>query len=189
MMLVETAPIAAAVLPVAQFKDHLRLGRGFSNDAFQDDLLEGFLRAALAAVEARTSKALLQRAFSWKRELASAVARLELPIAPVRVVDAVGYEGEAPLAASAWRFVPDAQCPVIEASGVFGIGSLQVQFQAGFGPTWADVPADLAQAVMLLAAHYYEFRHETALGGGCMPFGVSALIEPHRAVRLSGARA
>ena len=47
-----------------------------------------------------------------------------------------------------------------------------------------DLPADLGQAVLLLAAHYYEFRHETQLGDGCMPFGVTSLIERYRTVRV-----
>ena len=49
---------------------------------------------------------------------------------------------------------------------------------------WGGLPDDLAQAVMLLAAHYYEYRDDTALGEGCMPFGVSSLIERYRRVRL-----
>jgi len=40
--------------------------------------------------------------------------------------------------------------------------------------------------VLLLAAHYYEHRTETALGEGCMPFGVASLIERYRKVRLLG---
>ncbi len=40
--------------------------------------------------------------------------------------------------------------------------------------------------MLLLAAHYYEYRHETALGGGCMPFGVTSLTERYRTVRLLG---
>ncbi|PCH74343.1 MAG: hypothetical protein COC12_04000, partial [Rhodobacteraceae bacterium] len=47
------------------------------------------------------------------------------------------------------------------------------------------LPADLGQAVLLLAAHYYEYRDETSLGDGCMPFGVSSLVQRYRAVRLS----
>ena len=56
---------------------------------------------------------------------------------------------------------------------------------AGYGPTWAEVPADLAQAMLMLAAHYYEYRSDTALGAGCMPFGVTALIERYRQVRMT----
>ena len=57
---------------------------------------------------------------------------------------------------------------------------------AGYGPDWDDVPADLAQAVLMLAAHYYDYRQDMGLGAGCMPFGVTALIERHRPLRLSG---
>jgi len=46
------------------------------------------------------------------------------------------------------------------------------------------MPADLAQAVLMLAAHYYEFRSDTSLGQGCMPFGVTSLIERYRTVRI-----
>ena len=55
-MLVEETTVPAAALPIAAFKDHLRLGTGFSEDTIQDSVLEGFLRAAVAAIEARTGK-------------------------------------------------------------------------------------------------------------------------------------
>ena len=38
---------------------------------------------------------------------------------------------------------------------------------------------------MLLAAHYYEYRDTTALGEGCMPFGVSSLIQRYRVSRIT----
>ena len=62
-------------------------------------------------------------------------------------------------------------------------GEALVGFTAGFG-IWSDVPADLQQAVFLLAAHYYEYRDETALGRGCMPFGVTSLLDRFRPMRL-----
>ena len=63
-------------------------------------------------------------------------------------------------------------------------GSVRMAFVAGFGPTWEDLPADMAQAALLLAAHYYEYRHDTAGAVGSMPFGVTTLIERYRTVRL-----
>jgi uncharacterized phiE125 gp8 family phage protein len=51
--------------------------------------------------------------------------------------------------------------------------------------SWGELPADLAQAVLMLAAHFYEYRQDTGLGRGCMPFGVSSLIERYRGLRLS----
>ena len=61
-------------------------------------------------------------------------------------------------------------------------GQAEIRFTAGFGESWDDVPADLRQAVFLLAAHFYENRAEGA--GGTMPFGVLVLIEAYRATRI-----
>ncbi len=74
-------------------------------------------------------------------------------------------------------------CRLIPAGGV---GRDRVS-PPGSAPAWGDLPADLAQAVLLLAAHYYEYRERgDALAQGCMPFGVSALIERYRTVRMFG---
>jgi uncharacterized phiE125 gp8 family phage protein len=83
----------------------------------------------------------------------------------------------------------DAQRPKVIALGA-GFASIPrggkavIRFVAGFGEVWADLPDDLAQAVFLLAAHYYEYRDETSLARGCMPFGVQTLIERYRPMRL-----
>ena len=61
-------------------------------------------------------------------------------------------------------------------------GCARLSFLAGYGPEWSDLPPDLSQAVMMLATHYYEYRQDMALGAGCMPFGVTALIERYREV-------
>lgn len=65
MLLVEDTTIPTAVLPVADFRDHLRLGTGFADDGLQDAVLERHLRAAMAAIEARTGKILIARDFTW----------------------------------------------------------------------------------------------------------------------------
>lgn len=64
MIVTETTPVAQSALPVARLKEHLRLASGFAEDQIQDALLAGFLRAALTAIETRTSKALIRRAFT-----------------------------------------------------------------------------------------------------------------------------
>jgi uncharacterized phiE125 gp8 family phage protein len=193
MMLVEVAPVPGASLPVQALKDHLRMGSGFAEDGLQDGLLEGFLRAALAAIEVRTGKALFQRAFTWTVEGWRQGDRAALPVAPVSAVTAVvtitsaGVETTVP--ATAWRLVQDAQRPLLLAlSGTMPVipqnGGARVAFTAGFAAAWTGLPADLRQAVMLLAAHFYEYRTDTGLAEGCMPFGVTALIERYRPARL-----
>ncbi len=65
-------------------------------------------------------------------------------------------------------------------------GRAVVEFDAGFGPAWANVPADLQQAVLLLAAEYYEHRHDDSSTETGLPFGVVTLIERWRQVRILG---
>jgi uncharacterized phiE125 gp8 family phage protein len=64
-------------------------------------------------------------------------------------------------------------------------GMVEIEFAAGFGAAWEAVPPDLGQAVLLLAAHYYEHRNDaTEAGLTQMPFGVSALIARFRRLRV-----
>ena len=62
-MLIEQTSVAASALPIAQFREHLRLGTGFSDAGLQDDLLETCLRSAISAIEARIGKALIEKRY------------------------------------------------------------------------------------------------------------------------------
>ncbi|MFP4275727.1 MAG: hypothetical protein ACLFRU_11945, partial [Paracoccaceae bacterium] len=83
MMLNEENPVPHSALPVEEFKAHLRLGTGFGEDAVQDAVLESFLRAALAAVEARTGKILISRNFTYRLSRWRDPEAQPLPVAPV----------------------------------------------------------------------------------------------------------
>lgn len=192
MILVEETTVPLAALPVEQFKAHLRLGSGFTGATVQDAVLESFLRAAIAAIEARTGKALIQRAFTLTVEQWRDPAAQGLPVAPVVEVTSVTLTdaggAEELVDPGDYRLSRDAQHPQLRPTGgalpvIPRGGSAAIGFDAGFAASWAGLPADLGQAVMLLAAHYYEYRDETALGQGCMPFGVTSLIERYRMLR------
>jgi uncharacterized phiE125 gp8 family phage protein len=93
--------------------------------------------------------------------------------------------------AGRYRLVQDTHRPKLVAAGsalptVPPDSCVEVVFDAGFGAGWSAVPADLAQAVLLLAAEYYEHRHETGVRDGGLPFGVVTLIERWRTVRVLG---
>lgn len=194
MILTEVTAPPAAALPVRAFAAHLRLGTGFADDGSQDAVLELYLRAAMAAIEARLGRVLLARSFAWTVERWREDASQPLPVAPVRSVESVALveaDGvETAVDPVAWSLVRDTQRPRLV--GRFGRslpriprgGAALVRLVAGFGPTWDEVPADLRQAVFLLAAHYYEARSETTVAGGAMPFGVLVLIEAYRATRI-----
>lgn len=194
-MLFEEVTIPQEALPIDAFKAHLRLGTGFGTEDIQEPVLVSFLRAAIAAIEARTGKALIARAFSWTVSRWRNAQAETLPIAPVQQItgiELIDAEGQATaLAPERYALETDAMRPRLLARGagfapIAHGGKAVIGFAAGFGPTWEDVPDDLAQAVFLLAAHYYEYRDETNLARGCMPFGVQTLIERHRAIRLFG---
>ena len=194
MMLIEQGDVAVAALPLEAFRAHLRLGTGFAQDDVQEVVLAGFLRAAMAVIEARTGRILLEREFVWTSGRAATGDEVILPVAPVSAIVSVTQvtgDGERRgIAAGAWRLVPDAARPALVGIGgwrptVPPGGSLEIGVLAGFGPDWSDIPADLGQAVMMLAAQYYEYRHDITRPEGAMPFGVAALIEPYRPIRLT----
>ncbi len=197
MMLIEETAVPLAALPLAEFKAHLRLGTGFADDDIQDPVLESFLRAAMAAIEARTGKVLIERDFSWVLSAWRDTRGQALPVAPVIEIVSLSLRNRADEAdlvtPDHYRLEQDAHRPILRPGGtmlppVAPGGTVEIVFRAGYGAAWGDLPADLAQAVLLLASHYYEYRHETGLGDGCMPFGVSSLIERYRTVRLLGGR-
>lgn len=197
MMLIEEAAVPDAVLPVAEFRAHLRLGTGFGDESLQEPVLRSFLRAAMAAIEARTGKVLIARPFSWTLTAWRDPAGQALPLAPVSNVTGVEIVDRAGMTdildPETYRLVQDSQRPRLHPVGAMlprvpQGGTVVVYFDAGFGPGWQDLPADLAHAVLLLAAHYYEFRNETTLSDGCMPFGVTSLIERYKVMRLFAGR-
>lgn len=195
MMLVEATQVPDANLPVAEMRAHLRLGTGFAEDQVQDGLLAAFLRAAMAAIEARTGKILLEREFLWSVNSWRDSHGQALPVAPISalvtlvLVDRFGVE--TPVAFDVTRLEPDALRPRLMPMGgalptIPTGGQARLRFLAGYGPEMADLPRDLAQAWLMLAAHYHEYRHDMALGAGCMPFGVTSLIDRFRTLRLLG---
>jgi len=197
MMLIEQTTVPSTALPVAQFKDHLRLGTGFADDGVQDAVLETYLRAALSAIEARTGKILLERDFAWSLTAWRDLGAQVLPVAPVsaitalKITDRLGVETT--IDTARYRLDPDTHRPRLVATSLVlptipVAGSAEIDFTAGYGPAWSDIPADLGQAAFLLSAHYYDHRSETGIDAQAVPFGVNALLERYRQVRLFGGR-
>ena len=195
MILIEQTTIPTLALPIAAFKTHLRLGTGFADDTLQDGLLESTLRAAIAMIEGRIGKVLIARRFKWTIEDWRTGAEQALPVAPVTAVVSVTLVDSTNVAVvvdpARYKLVQDTHRPKVIAAGlalplVPMAGRAEIVFDAGFGAAWAAVPADLAQAVLLLAAEYYEHRSESGVRDGGLPFGVVTLIERWRTVRVLG---
>lgn len=197
MMLTEVTAVPTEALPIDALKEHLRLGSGFAMAPAQDTLLESYLRAALATIEGRVAKALYQRRFSWRVEDWSGAGEVAFPVAPVESIISVTLfksdGSQALVSAAEYRLVPEVHRPRLVGAGtalptVPTGGHAVVEFAAGFGAAWEDIPADLRQAVLLLAADYYEHRHDDGATQVGLPFGVVTLIERWRQIRILGGR-
>lgn len=194
-MLVEMTPVPAGVWPVDTLAQHLRLSRGFADDGVLDERLRDCLRAGAAAIEARTAKVLFRRQFSMTQTRWSASDRCVLPVAPVLSVQAftlISRTGsEAELDADSYALERDDHVPsVIALSGHLPVlapgASAVITFTAGFADDWDGLPADLRQAVLLLAA---EFFGQNVVADRGLPRSIAALIDPYRTLRLRGAGA
>lgn len=195
MILTEVTAVPSAALPLAELAAHLRLGSGFALPEGQEGLMESHLRAAMAAIEGRIAKALLIRRFRWEVAVWRDSAEVALPLAPVGEVisltmtDASGAEVE--VTESRWRLISDAHRPRLAGRGgalpeIPSEGRAVVLFDAGFAADWGDLPGDLRQAVLLLAAEFYEHRHDDGSSNVGLPPVVATLIERWRLVRVLG---
>lgn len=195
MMLIAQSTIPATAMPVEGFKDHLRLGTGFDDSGIQDSVLSTYLRTAMASIEARTGKVMFSRSFRWEVINWRALSEQALPMAPVLEITRVAVVDRTDVTTiiDPARYVlqRDSHRPKLVATGAvlptipLG-GKAEVDFTAGYGDNWGYMPADLAHAVFLLAAHFYENRQENGDNKGTMPFGVASLIDPYRTVRILG---
>ncbi|MEM1266538.1 MAG: head-tail connector protein [Pseudomonadota bacterium] len=195
MNLIELTSPAAEDYPVRALADHLRLGTGFSDDGSLDQLLEAYLRTAVASIEGRTGKITLTRDYAWEIARWATCERQGLPLAPVTAVTRVALIGrdgtETDVSPESYGLRQDSQRPTLEAVALPTIptlGTVRIEFTAGFGADWEDSPADLRQAILMLAAHYFEHRTATGARLRELPFGVLQLIERFRPMRLLGDR-
>lgn len=195
MLLKEVTPAARNPVPLREFGAHLRLAHGFTDDGSEDGLLELYLRNATAMIERRTAQALISRMHLLQVPCWDRNGHLVMPIGPVSVIDSIQYvspSSTVDLEQDDWHLQAGTNRQRL--TGKLGgplwplpHGSIaELRFMAGHGATWNDVPDDLRQAVLLLAAHLYENRFgeiENASISG-VPAGVLAIVEQHRAVRI-----
>lgn len=191
MILAETAPAAATPVSVSDFSAHLRLAHGFPDDGAEDALLELYLRNAALAVEARTGRALIRRGFLLRLGGWNGEGHAVLPVGPVEALTSLRLVRGADvteLAAASWALEPGTGRQRVTGAGGGALPPVpeghvaELAFDAGFGAADTDVPGDLRQAVMMLAAHYYENRREG--DGPGMPLAVRSLLDPWRPARI-----
>lgn len=189
MTLIRTVGPAAEPVTLAEAKAHLRL----DHDS-EDDLVAGLVRAAREDMERSAGLALIEQHWrlaldDWPHE-----GCVTIPLHPVREVlsvTAYGPEGDASVIAPSGYQTDTASRPArLHLDGPPGalraMNGIEIDFVAGFGEAATDVPDLLRRAIVLLVAHWYEFR--ASFGPGDQPVsypaGYERMIAPFRRRRL-----
>ena len=189
MTLYRTVEPAVEPVTLVEAKAQLRI----AHDS-EDALLEGLIRAARSEVEAQAGIALTEQ--SWRLALdewpPSGIVRLRRhPVREVLSVTVYGREGEAaivnpgdyeidmasrPARLRLLRRVDPGKC----------MNGIEIDFAAGFGEAGADVPDLLKRAIMILVAHWYEFRGSFRAKDQpvSFPAGFDRMLAGYRAGRL-----
>lgn len=172
MRLVQTQPPAIEPVAVADLRTHVGLDYGFRD---HDAMLSLFIKAARRYAEAYTNRSFITQ--GWRGTLDGFPQVIELERAPVVSVQSIVYLDMG----GVWRTVSDPGLPdyAVDLSGPLGritpgfgriwpiplpqIGSVQVNFTAGYGSAATDVPEEVRHWIMLRAATLYRDREESAV--------------------------
>lgn len=161
MTLIRTGAPEAEPVTVAEAKAHLRL-----SGSSEDGLIGGLIRAAREDVERSTGMALIDQ--TWRLALdvlpASDCAVLARhPVREILSVTSYGTEGEAMLVDPADYQADLASRParvlfLKRPTRLRAMNGIEIDFRAGFGEAGTDVPDLIKRAILVLVAHWYEFR-------------------------------
>lgn len=175
-------------------------------DSLEDSLVQIYLDAAQAIVEAQTGRPLVQQ--TWRVQYDRFESFLRLPGGPVSAVNSVTYIDEtgAVQTLTADQYVSDIKSvPARIApppSGAFPYhqywpwhaaipGAVAIEYVVGCAPTTdappdygANVPAPLKAAVLLLAADLYANRESGIPAGSIDNPAVDRLLFPYRSMQV-----
>ncbi len=176
MTMADAVPPVAIAAAREAVKVYLRLG----NDG-EDALLDRLAASAIGVAEAFLGQATVARSFT---SAIPADGRWRvLPVAPVLAITGVSDGGGHALPVGGYAVDIDA-----DARGwarVAGAGrAVSVSYRAGLAEGWDQLPAPVAQGVVMLAAHLFDQRD----GDSAPLAAVAALWRPFRRVTLGAVR-
>jgi uncharacterized phiE125 gp8 family phage protein len=182
-------PPAAGPLSLAELKAHIRID-GDDDDA----LLASLIRTARGHLERTAGLALISQGWRLYLDGWPEAGVIEISRGPVLSVDAVrafdelGEESGIPLAGHVLDGVrrPARLWLRERPAARQAINGVEVDFTAGFGEAGEDVPDMLKRAMLMHAAHMYEFRGAVPIEmqPAGMPDGYDRLIAPFLMRRL-----
>lgn len=164
------------------------------DQAEEDDLLATLITAARLMIEAASGRCLINQPWRIVLDRWPSGGEIRLPLSPVgtitaaRVYDLLG--APQPVAGTALALDPLADPPLIRLAGEVpeagrDRGAIEIDIVAGYGAAADQVPAPLRQAVLRLAARWFEQRGDVASRDAQgLPAEIMALIAPYRRMRL-----
>lgn len=189
MALFRTVDPAVEPVTLAEAKAHLRV----AHDA-EDGLIAALIRAARDEVERATGLALITQNWrlvldDWPQSDTATIHRH--PVTEILSVTTYGAEGEAAvLDPDAYLLDPHerpARLHFSEKPATHRVmNGIEIDFAAGFGEAGTDVPDLLKRAILVLVAHWYEFRADVEPRAQPVgyPAGYERLIAGYRSRRL-----
>lgn len=160
----------------------------------EDALLATLITAARLMIEAASGRCLIEQPWRIVLDRWPASGEIRLPLSPLLRIDAARvYDvlGSAQAVATASLTLDKAaDPPVIRLTGEVpeigrAHGAIEIDVAAGYGATAAAVPAPLRQAVLRLAARWFEQRGDVAgRDAQALPATIAALVAPFRRGRL-----
>lgn len=173
-----------AALPIEPLRDYLRLSIGFGQDNLQEGQLRHALEAALDEIARSAGLVILEREASVTLSRFASPERHSLPLFPVLTLQSATHHAEngAETPLPQLRLDPSRRALISSTQSLPSLisGQVTLRLLAGFGPSWADVPSGLQQAVLMLAASIYDSRP-----GGGQASSVAHLLAPYRARHIS----
>lgn len=182
-MRIVTPPVATPVT-LEEVRAQLRL-----DGTEEDALLAGYLDAAVEHVQTMTSQLLMPQTVAFEFDSFEDMAR-PLPCAPIRAIQSISYEAAdgstQTVEPSEYRLRERGRLALIaRRSGCWpqlAPGAVvTVTAEAGYEDAEA-VPVTLRQAILFLAAHFYETRTPVGAASSSaeLPLTFRHLVEPHR---------
>ncbi|MBN8996499.1 MAG: phage head-tail connector protein [Rhizobiales bacterium] len=168
-------------------KAHLRLD-GEDDEAW----LAQVIATARRHVESATRRVLIGQEWRLWLDAWPVSGVLRVPVVPLIAIDAITIydaDGEPHVAAPETYSVDKASIPArvrFETPPAPGLAlnGIEIDLTAGYGDEADDVPSPLRHAILMLAAHWYEYRGLGETAEATTPAGFDALVAPYRVLKL-----
>lgn len=178
-----TQPETEPVL-LDELKSQLRIDGNEENPA-----LAGFIVSARTMLENHAGLALVSRSLELTLDKFSEEGQ-PLPVRPITSIEGIqviAVDGSSVSWDSSNYYLTSGIRPLLNLQSgrqwpVPGRAKsgIKIQVTAGFGDSWNSVPADLQQAVLMLATYLYTHRGDEAAGNAVVASGAASLLRPYR---------